>query len=312
MMPVYRPDEKYFRQALQSVLHQDPGPDQMQIEVVDDCSPDVDVRGLVESIAGNRVQVFQTPRNLGLYGCWNTCIERARGDWIHLFHQDDIVLKGFYKRLGNAAAGPSEVGAAFCRHAICDDDGHWVEMSRLHRKSAGILSSSGNILGEGQHIQAPSLVIRRSIFDKIGLFRSDLDYTLDWEMYLRISERFSIWYEPEILAVWRKHGISETARLAGNGKLGADYLKFFSITSKFYTTRPNILGIARHEHSKVIALEARKLLVAGRNREAVNEIRSAYQLDPNLRGLLKVFGFYFLWMRIRLSKLKKMVLRQQQ
>ena len=55
MMPTYRPDEKYLRQALESVLQQAPGPEQMQIEVVDDCSPGMDVAALVKSIAGERV-----------------------------------------------------------------------------------------------------------------------------------------------------------------------------------------------------------------------------------------------------------------
>jgi cellulose synthase/poly-beta-1,6-N-acetylglucosamine synthase-like glycosyltransferase len=40
MIPAYRPDAGYLRQALESVLQQAPGPEQMQIEVVDDCSSD--------------------------------------------------------------------------------------------------------------------------------------------------------------------------------------------------------------------------------------------------------------------------------
>ena len=36
MIPRYQPDENYLRQTCASVLQQDPGPDQMQTEVVDD------------------------------------------------------------------------------------------------------------------------------------------------------------------------------------------------------------------------------------------------------------------------------------
>ncbi len=55
MLPAYRPDAKHLRQSLESVLQQDPGPEKMHIEVVDDCSPDIDVEAMVRSITGERV-----------------------------------------------------------------------------------------------------------------------------------------------------------------------------------------------------------------------------------------------------------------
>ena len=39
MIPTYN-CARYLRETLASVLAQDPGPDQMQIEVIDDCSTD--------------------------------------------------------------------------------------------------------------------------------------------------------------------------------------------------------------------------------------------------------------------------------
>ena len=46
---------------------------------------------------GDRVAVHQKSlRTNGLAGIWNRCIERARGEWVHILHQDDIVLPGFY------------------------------------------------------------------------------------------------------------------------------------------------------------------------------------------------------------------------
>src|ERR1035437_3749048 len=73
MIPTYRSQETFLRKTLESVLQQDPGADQMQIEVVDDCSPDVNVGKIVETIAGARVKVTGTQKNLGLAGCFNTC-----------------------------------------------------------------------------------------------------------------------------------------------------------------------------------------------------------------------------------------------
>ena len=56
MIPAYNPSVDYLEQTLRCVLAQDPGPEQMQIEVVDDCSPAVDVAARVREIAGDRIR----------------------------------------------------------------------------------------------------------------------------------------------------------------------------------------------------------------------------------------------------------------
>jgi len=55
MIPTYKARPDYLEETLKSVLQQDPGPAQMQIEVVDDCSPDGAPEELVRRVAGNRV-----------------------------------------------------------------------------------------------------------------------------------------------------------------------------------------------------------------------------------------------------------------
>lgn len=120
MIPTYNPRFDYLEQALRSVLDQDPGPEAMQIEVVDDASPDVDVEEMVRAIGGGRVSYFRSPANLGLAGCWNLCIVRSKGQWIHLLHQDDYVLPGFYERLARAAASHPEVSLLAARSFFVD------------------------------------------------------------------------------------------------------------------------------------------------------------------------------------------------
>src|SRR5437660_1175967 len=65
----------YLRRTLESVLAQDPGSEQMQIEVVDDCSTVDDPGPVVRAIAGGRVGVSRNSQNLGLMRNLNRCIE---------------------------------------------------------------------------------------------------------------------------------------------------------------------------------------------------------------------------------------------
>jgi cellulose synthase/poly-beta-1,6-N-acetylglucosamine synthase-like glycosyltransferase len=66
MIPTYNPQADYLEQTLRSFLAQDPGPEQMQIEVVDDCSPGVDVAAMVKSIAVPLVETFSSSDTLAI------------------------------------------------------------------------------------------------------------------------------------------------------------------------------------------------------------------------------------------------------
>src|SRR5687767_11951325 len=95
MIPAYN-CIKYLRETLESVLAQDPGPDKMQIEVVDDCSTDGDVQSLVNAVGRGRVCYYKQEINKGSLRNFETCLNRANGIWVHLLHGDDKVKFGFY------------------------------------------------------------------------------------------------------------------------------------------------------------------------------------------------------------------------
>jgi glycosyltransferase involved in cell wall biosynthesis len=187
----------------------------MQIAVVDDRSPNGRSREIVERLAPARVEFFEQPRNVGLAGNWNTGIERARGEWVHIFHQDDLLMPGFYEKLGAAESGGPAVGAAFCRHSVIDAEGQTTLTSDPERPEPGVIAGWDALIVRGQRVRCPAIVVRRSTYERVGGFRTDLVFALDWEMWIRIAFAFEVWYEPEILASHREHDDNETHRLAG-------------------------------------------------------------------------------------------------
>lgn len=231
MIPTYN-CTYLFEQALRSVLDQDPGPDRMQIAVVDDCSTGGRHEEIVRKIAPTRVELHRQPANLGLSGNWNACIARSRGRWVHILHQDDYVLPGFYERLARADEH-LEVGAAFCRHTVIDGDGRDLRLTSLERPTAGVLIDWLRTISRHQHIQFASILVRRSVYEHLGGFRSDLIYALDWEMWVRISANYPVWYEPEILACYRVSEGTESTRLKRNGRDISDLHKTIGIVSSY-------------------------------------------------------------------------------
>jgi glycosyltransferase involved in cell wall biosynthesis len=224
MIPAYNPSRDYLEQTLRSVLAQDPGPEQMQIEIVDDCSPKVDVAALVREIAGDRVKFSQTPKNLGLAGCWNTCIEHARGHWVHILHQDDLVLPGFYSCFEKLIRTTAEIDAAFARHLYIDADGLWSGISFLEMRISGELKGFDKLIATWQRVSCAAVVVKRLTYERIGGYRTDLPFVLDWEMWCRIAASGRWGFVPQAGATYRFHPQSETERLRGSGKMFQDLL----------------------------------------------------------------------------------------
>jgi Glycosyl transferase family 2 len=190
--------------ALESVLAQDPGPATMQIEVVDDHSPSAEAERLVARLGGGRVGFHRQPRNRGHVGNFNTCIERARGRLVHILHDDDHVLPGFYERLGAGLAAAPEAGAAFCRHIYADHDGHWLSLSGIERREPGLLDDWLTKIASGQRLVTPSVVVRREVYERLGGYDDRIRFAgEDWEMWVRIAAHHPVWFEPEPLAVYQ-------------------------------------------------------------------------------------------------------------
>ncbi len=309
MIPAYNPPADYLEQTLRGILAQDPGPERMQIEVVDDCSPAVDVAALVRKISGDRVKVSQTPGNLGLAGCWNTCIERARGDWVHILHQDDLVLPGFYRQLGDGIAASRAAGAAFCRHAFIAADNRWVAQSPLEQAAAGVLDNFNQLLARGCVLQCPSIVVKRSVYENLGGYSLELKYALDWEMWLRIAAKYPVWYEPMILACYRTHGGSETGRLVQTGQ---------NLREISHLLEKAAANLARQPGRKILAeaktANALKAIRTGESflyrstarprrnfRAAWNQLAGAFRMRPSWVIVSAILGVIlrFLWAMLR-------------
>ena len=154
----------------------------MQIEVIDDCSTDDTASDVTHRVGASRVTFHAESQNRGLTNTWNRCIERARGDWVHILHQDDIVLPGFYDALRKGAE-QSEAGALFCRCATVNSNGDQIHLSELHRQSSGLLDDWHARITAEQLIRCPAIVVRRAVYQQLGGFLPQLRFVPDWEMW---------------------------------------------------------------------------------------------------------------------------------
>lgn len=232
MLPTYEPGEM-LRRSLESVLAQAPPADQMQIAVVDDGSRRHDIARLVRAVdPAGRVELHMEGPRLGISGNCNRAIRLSRGHLVHLLHQDDLVLPGFYARMEHAFLRAPLIGMAFCRSRIVDADGTHLKTNSRQRWWPGILSNWLPRIALRQRVQTPSVVVARSTYEWLGGYRTDLCHALDWEMWVRIAARFPVWYETRPLAAYRRHADNETARLHASGAAWPDLARAIRINAE--------------------------------------------------------------------------------
>jgi glycosyltransferase involved in cell wall biosynthesis len=294
MIPTYN-RTTYLEQTLRSILEQDPGPDEMQIEVIDNFSTETDPAALVRRVAGDRVTVYRQPKLVP--DNWNACIRRARGQWVHILHDDDLVLPGFYAHLQEGIEREPAVGAAWSRYVRVDEQGDWLSLSDIERRPAGILADWIQRIGVAQLIQCPAIVTKREVYETLGGFCPQAGNAVDWEMWKRIAVYYPVWYEPAILAGYRIHSSSGTSQVFRSGAVIADTRKVIAISRSYLPpamaddlSRRALIACARFGLSS-----ARWMIMRGGDKAAAfTQIREGLKCSMAPRILWNTF-LMFLW-----------------
>lgn len=264
MLPTFQPDEK-LRRTIDSVLAQATAADGMEIVVVDDRSPDGDVERLVRSVdRTGRIVIVRNDRRLGLAGNWNRAISLARGRLVHLLHQDDYVLPGFYERLSKPFESDG-TGMAFCRVRIIDGEDCLLKLTSRQQWLAGVITGWLPRIAERQRVQTPAAVVARSTYERLGGYRTDLCHALDWEMWVRIAAHCPVWYEPRPLAAYRRHAANESSRLAAGGKVWPDIARAIEVNASHLPTaiRRRVVKSSIRWHASSALRTAERQLAAG-------------------------------------------------
>ena len=223
MIPVYN-CAAFLPDALNGVLAQDPGPAQMQIEVVDDASTDADVAALVQALGRGRVGYYRQPRNVGSLRNFETCLNRSTGHLVHLLHGDDRVKPGFYEKMAELLNTYPEAGAAACHYATIDEAGRLFGVPARLAQADGLLDNWLLRLGERQRLQYVATVVRRSVYEELGSFYGT-NYGEDWEMWVRIAKHYPFAYTLDILAEYRLHNQSISSTKLASGEIVADLVQ---------------------------------------------------------------------------------------
>lgn len=282
MIPAYNPDPAYLAQALRGVIAAGIGEGEMQIEVLDNASANIDVAALVQSVAEDRVTVIRHAENIRPLANWNACIARAKGEWVHILHADDVVLPRFYANMRSVLDANADLGAAFCRYAHINGAGEPIFASDPERVTPGVLEDCLQRLAVMPRVQSVSIVVRRAVYEKLGGFWSALGSSADWEMWMRIFASYPVGYHPELLACRRVHPASGSALLRESATSIADAGKAIDIAGAYLPAgqREELVRLGKQHHARSAFQIAVDLIKEQKFEAALIHIDEGLKLDP--------------------------------
>jgi glycosyltransferase involved in cell wall biosynthesis len=269
IIPAYNA-EKFIARTLESVLSQTYK--HIEVLVVNDGSTDRTVE-IVEAFAqkDRRLRILHQP-NLGATAARNCGIKSSKGEYIAPIDADDIWHKEKIQAQVECFQhfGPS-VGLVYSWSIIIDErDNPLTGIAHEYRGNVLAELIYSNFVGNGS-----SPLIRRSCFQKVGDFRVNLRAGQDWDMYLRIAERYEFQVIPKFHIGYRR----------AMNSISADYRnqeRFMAmVVDSFEEEHPKIpKSLLRLSRSRMYSYLASRCNDHGRYLDSIKYFIRCLVLDP--------------------------------
>jgi hypothetical protein len=122
-----RNGEAFILQTLESLAAQTRRPD--RVVVLDNCSTD-STPDVVRNFKGIAVEYIRNPKDLGVFGNFNRCLDfAAESDYLHILHADDLVLPDFYAVMIGYLEDCKGLGLAWCLDERIDEENRTLSVS---------------------------------------------------------------------------------------------------------------------------------------------------------------------------------------
>lgn len=201
VVPVYRPNCEWLRQAVESVLTQ--SYPHWELCIADDGSADPDVTALLDEYRSNdaRIKVAHLSTNGGISAASNSALALATGAWIALLDQDDLLAEHALFWIADAIGRLPHARLIYSDEDKIDETGARTDPYFKSDWNRDLFYSHNMIC----HLAAYA----HPLIIEVGGFRTEFDGAQDYDLALRCIERLpatSIHHIPRILYHWRIHG----------------------------------------------------------------------------------------------------------
>ncbi|NIR47693.1 glycosyltransferase [candidate division KSB1 bacterium] len=278
-LPTYR-NGRTIVQTLRSL--QDQSYENLEIIIRDDHSEDDTVSKIRDSIANDpRCKLFVNEKNLGIVHNWNRCLRDAHGDYICIFHGDDIYDKDIIAKEVHVLNNAQNVGIVFAAGTFVNEKDvviqPWELPPTMARNDTYALADLlPTFLVTGNFLICPTAMTRREVYNQFGMYNDCYTLGQDLDMWLRIlagSWETAIIEEPLI-----KYRVSEAQATSKYHRQRIQISEQFIILDKFLWDNRHKLRIPPGIKRQYANRKARDLFKCAIQAVRTNEIRTAKHL----------------------------------
>jgi glycosyl transferase family 2 len=268
-------EERTIEEAVRSVEAQTIFDSVEEIIVVDDGSRDrspVVLERLNQEI--DKLKIIQTP-GLGLPAARNRAVREARGEFVAVLDGDDFWTPQKLERQLPAFGRGANIGLVYGDFVDFsrDDaaDGRVITVRRFNPESAHQLREY--FVHDGP-IMPSTLVIRRVVFDDVGLFDESLLIGQDTAFCLRVATSWRLCHVPGAFTFKRRHPGQISARL------DALLPNTTQVTQQFASSHPELRPLARRRMGRFHAKVSVDCAMRGEWRKALHHHLRAIRFAP--------------------------------
>lgn len=199
IMPVYNTEEKYLREAIESILNQTYA--DFEFLIIDDGSSN-NAQEVILSYKDSRIFYIQNEQNIGLIKTLNKALDLAKGEYIARMDSDDISLpERFQKQVDFLDKNPD-----------VDILGTWFNCIPRNREIETFITDKEIkecMLINSNNIGHPTVMIRKSTVKTLKIKYDETDlYVEDYALWLSLIGKVKFANVGEILLNYRIHGNS--------------------------------------------------------------------------------------------------------
>jgi len=204
LMPVYKVPAGLLRAAIDSVLAQDYA--DWELCIVDDKSDSAELESALRRYAGTdpRIKVVFAQTNGGISSATNLALAQATGEFVALLDNDDLLTNDALSTVARKLAEDPEIDVAYSDECKTDEAGRPIEIFAKPDWDPMLMLNCMYIGHLG--------VYRKSLVEAVGGFRSQFDFSQDYDLALRVTERARrVAHIERVLYGWRMIASSAAA-----------------------------------------------------------------------------------------------------
>jgi len=229
----------FVREAIESTLNQTYT--DFELIIWDDCSND-NSWDLICEYKDPRIKAYRNQQNVGgVFGINKTISEVASGEYIAIHHSDDVWALNKLERQVKYLDDNAEIGAVFTWVQLINEFGENISEDWFNRENITRWAWLNELFQEQNHLCHPSVLIRRSCYQEVGLYSPLLVQITDAEMWSRVLMKYRNFVIPERLTKHRRYTNESNA---SGQRLDVQIRS----SNEWNTLRKNFLGISDFEN----------------------------------------------------------------